>query len=125
MREPINEFTDYSPQETLVWSAADLSASTSTNWALRPAWARAAFVRYTWTNTDTPSGTFNVEVDDVCTDGVAGDVFSPAPTHNPTGAGAGSHVVELDTAAAGIRLTYTATSGGTGAIATATVTWGA
>lgn len=104
------------------WSG-DMSTDRSTEWSIRPRGATRACVQTSWPVTDTPVGVFAIETDNACANGVAGFAYSTTPLSPQPAGTAGSNQVEIETAAHGVRLTYTRTSGGTGAEPTTTIVW--
>lgn len=109
---------------TFKMAAADLSASTRSNWVPIPRGAKRLAIDFGWTATGTPVGVFSVEVTNNpgaasgFTLGAEGAAYTVTFGTQPAGTTAGMILDNLTTACDYIALVYTATSGGTGAVVT-------
>jgi hypothetical protein len=100
------------PSEPVVFRAADLSATQSSDWIPRRSTAKKGCVGIGWPATGTPVGALTIEESDspLSTSGA----LLATLTTTPTG-GAASTMFTFETAAPYVRIKYTAASGGTGA----------
>lgn len=109
---------------TFTMAAADLSASTRSNWVPVPRGAKRLALDFGWTATGTPVGTFSVEVTnnkDAASGVVLGSQgvgYTVTFGTQPAGSAGGMILDNLTTACDYIALVYTRTSGGTGATVT-------
>jgi hypothetical protein len=92
----------------------DMSANRRTGWIDMQGNTHAS-LDIAWPATDTPVGAIAIEVSNHGSYGVAGTVYSPAIATQPAGTDDSAFPDYITTAAKFICVTYTVTSGGTGA----------
>jgi hypothetical protein len=118
------------PSEPVIFHAADLSATQSSDWIPRPSLAKKACVGIGWPATDAPTGALTIEESDspLSTSGATLGTFTTTPAGS-----AASTLFTFFVTAAYVRVKYTRTSGGTAAAwtnstgtagTTPSITWG-
>lgn len=102
----------------IVFTAADLSATTRSKWCKLPPGAKKCAIGIGWPATDAPTGTIAIEVSTHGIDGVAGAAYPVVIGTQPAGSAGTLFLDNIETAAEFIAVTYTRVSGGTGAVFT-------
>jgi hypothetical protein len=97
----------------LVFKAADLSASTRSEWVRLPSAFKRACIGIGWTDVDSPTGTLSIEVSVDGVPGTAGAAYPITISTNPAGTSAAVVLDGIVTSAPYIAVVYTVTSGGT------------
>jgi hypothetical protein len=106
-------------KKPLEWKLNSLAASDTTKWVPVPKQCKRICIAMGWPATGSPIGTLAIEVSNHGTEGTSGAAYSPAPSTNPSGAVAANIILDnIVTSACYIRMTYTASSGGTACVFT-------
>jgi hypothetical protein len=102
----------------IVFKAADISATTRSEWVKLPPGAKSIAIGIGWPGTDAPTGTLAIEVSTHGTSGVAGAAYPVVIGTQPAGVAGALFLDKIETAAEFLAVTYTVVSGGTGAVFT-------
>jgi hypothetical protein len=102
----------------LEWVGNSLAATDYTEWVQIPRGTKKMSIGIGWPSTGTPVGVLAVVVCNHGRNGVAGASYPITISTQPAGTAATLFLDNIDTAAGYIGMTYTATTGGTGAVFT-------
>jgi hypothetical protein len=102
----------------LEWIGNTLGASDVTKWVRLPPQTKKLTIGIGWPNTDTPIGTLAIEISNHGKPNVSGAPYPTVITINPAGTANTVILDKIETSATYIRMTYTRSSGGAGAVFT-------